>query len=332
VSERIAPAADSSEAATPTGPTETSEDDRAGRKARGDATQADLAARVELLRAENERIRDAYARSRRASHRRTAVGLAAVGALALVGAAIFPDARTVLFALAGTGLFAAALTYYVTPERFVAADIGERSYAAFAETADALVDQLGLSDSRVYVPIEGAARARLFVPQRDSYLVPRPEALSAPLVVTENEREWGASFAPTGATLYREFERVLREPLSDEPAGLASQLSEGLTETFELAGGVESDVDGSTSPRSDASADDDRCRVSFAVSDSAWGRIDRFDHPVQSFLAVGFAVGLGTHVEAHVVRVEDEGGRDALVALTWQPSGREEPAESESEE
>ena len=75
-----------------------------------DETTADLAAQVELLAEENRRLRAEYARARQTTYRRTALGLFAVGALAVLGGVAFPHSSDVLFALGGTGLFAGVLT------------------------------------------------------------------------------------------------------------------------------------------------------------------------------------------------------------------------------
>ncbi|WP_223302225.1 hypothetical protein [Haladaptatus sp. R4] len=91
----------------------------------------ELAARVALLAEENERLRREYRRARQAEYRRTALALVGCGALAALAGVLFPDARSTLFALAGTGLFAGVLTYFLTPNRIVPASVGERTYAAY---------------------------------------------------------------------------------------------------------------------------------------------------------------------------------------------------------
>ena len=79
-----------------------------------------LLARIETLEGDVERLETDLAAARRTSYRRTAAGMDALGGVALAGAAAFPGVRTVLVALAGTGLFGALLTHYLTPERFAA--------------------------------------------------------------------------------------------------------------------------------------------------------------------------------------------------------------------
>ncbi|MFC7079072.1 hypothetical protein [Halorussus caseinilyticus] len=238
-----------------------------------------LRARVAVLEEENDKLRREYARSKRARHRRTALGLFAVGALAVVAGLALPASRDVLFALGGTGLFAGVLTYYLTPERFLPASVGESVYAALAENGTAIRAELGLADETVYVPApERASRdERVFVPRRDDYELPDDESL-ARTFVTSDDRQRGVTLEPAGLALVAEFERALSGSLAEDPETLADQLADGAAEQFELADRLDADPD-------------DR-RVTVGVTGSAFGRVDRFDHPIQSFLGVGLARGL----------------------------------------
>lgn len=264
----------------------------------------ELRARLDLLREENRRLRRAHRRTRQTRYRRTAVGLAALGALALAGAALFPGPRDVLLALAGVGLFSGVLVYYLTPERFIAAPVGERIYGAYARTGEALVGDLGLRAERVYLPTDDGAR--LFVPQHAAYDVPTPADLDGVVVVTDEESRRGVAVHPTGAGLYREFERtVAGEPAAD-PDVLAEQLADALVEAFELADGASPDAgDG---------------RLTIGVSEPVYGPVDGFDHPVASFVGVGVARVRGEPVVVDVDPAED-GRVDALVTATWPVDG-----------
>ncbi|MFB6296224.1 MAG: hypothetical protein ABEH66_05195 [Halobacteriales archaeon] len=266
-------------------------------------SRPELAARLDLLEAENRRLREAYARSRRSTYRRTAVGLAAVGTVAALGAVAFPESSTVLFSLAAIGVFAAVLTYYLTPERFVAATVGEAVYTAHADNGDAVVAELGLADRRLYVPLADPTRAAtLYVPQEADDAVPPADDLGDTFVAGP-DGERGVSLRPTGGALFREFERALSGPLADEPGPLADQLADGLAAGFELADGVDTAVDSGGT------------RCVFGVHGSAFGPADRFDHPIASFLAVGLAVGLGRPVEAEVTPGDDR--VDFRVTCSW---------------
>jgi len=283
---------ESSEAADPIGPVSR-------------ATEEELAGELKVLAEENRRLRAEYARARRMRHRRSAFGLVALGILAALTGVMLPDARTVLFALAGTGLFTGVLTYYLTPERFLAAAIGRDIYTSLADNEAAVVTELGLQDTAVYVPSERSRPppAWLFVPHRSDYEVPDDDALSALFVVTETERARGVSFHPSGAPLHEEFDRALADDLATEPAALADQLVDGLVEQFELAESASIDVD----PEGD--------RVSIGVTGSAYGELDRFDHPIESFLGVGFARGRGVPVTVETTPADDRA--DTLVTCRW---------------
>lgn len=272
-----------------------------------DDDELELAARVEVLSEENRRLREEYARARRSRFRRAALGLAGVGLLATAGAVAFPAVRTVLLALGGTGLFAAVLSYYLTPERFLSASVSEAAYGALATNGASVAADLGLQDTHVYVPTGTAADDRssvkLFVPQRTNYEIPDDEALDSALVVTPESDSRGLSLEPTSGALVREFRTALTGELSDQPGVLAQQLADALVEQFEL-------VDAA-----DPEADSEANRVSVAVDGSAFGPVDRFDHPVASFVAAGLAIGVGYPVTVDVIEGEERA--DHLVTCRW---------------
>ncbi|WP_290819284.1 hypothetical protein [Halovivax sp.] len=268
--------------------------------------RADLVARAELLAEENRRLRGEYARARRTRYRRTALGLVAVGVVAIAGALVFPDARTVLFALGATGLFGGVLTYYLTPERFVAAAVGERVYDAGASNLAAVADELGLQDQRIYLPADATGSPRLFVPQRPGARL--PDDRDGPIVTDEDAR--GLLLEPTGAPLFAEFERAVTGDPASTPAPLAGQLADALVEQFELVRGADPDID------------PDGGRATVAITDSAYGPLDRFDHPIPSVLAVGFAVGLDRPVRLDVDAGDERA--DWLVTCRWETSDADE--------
>jgi hypothetical protein len=259
----------------------------------------ELVARIDVLAEENRRLRAEYARARQSQYRRTALGLFVLGAAAVAAAAALPDARTVLLALGGIGLFGAVLTYYLTPERVVPASVGERVYAAHADAGDAVVADLGLSEERVYLP-DGPddRRATLFVPQHAEFSLPDPAALDGAFVVDADERARGLVLRPTGEPLFAELERVLTGDLAGEPATAAEQVADGLVDQFELVDAV----------RVDAPAGDEAAmawRVSAGVSGSTYGAVDRFDHPVASLLATGLAIAVDDPVSVTVEPGDD---------------------------
>jgi hypothetical protein len=251
----------------------------------------ELAARVEELSAKNDQLRQQVAAATRARYRRSAIVMALVGVVALAGAALFPDVRTVLVALGGTGVFAAVLTYFLTPERFVAASVGEAVYATLADNEAAVVDDLDLRGEPHVVPGRGpAAPARLFVPLDAGVDVPEETDHVAPFGV---EDRLGLFLQPTGAPLYESF-REAAGTLPGEPPALARSVGDALVEQFELVDGVEADVEAG--------------RATLAVDGSVYGPVDRFDHPVASLFATTLAVELDEPVALEVGERDESGG------------------------
>jgi hypothetical protein len=262
-----------------------------------------LAAQIELLETENDRLRRALSEAQRTKYRRAARSLAVIGVVALIGGVIFPVARTVLLALGGTGVFAAVLVVYLTPERFVSATVGERVYEALAIDHAALIEELDLRSDRVYVPIETATSktVRLFVPQHTEYDLPDDDELDSLFVTPQVERERGVAFEPTGRALAEELAETVRGGFAEEVAALGGQIADGLVETFEL-------VD-----QASAEADPENGRLSIVVADSAYGPVDRFDHPVASLTAATLAAELGTPVTLEV----DANDEKFVVTCRW---------------
>ncbi|GAB3411372.1 hypothetical protein GCM10027435_02900 [Haloparvum alkalitolerans] len=254
---------------------------------------AELQARVDLLEEETQRLRAERDREKHVKHRRTAAGFALLGLFAIGGAALFPDARSVLFALAGTGLFAAVLTLWITPERFVSADVGERVYAAMARNGDAVVSELGLVGEPTYVPRE--SDVRLYIPQSTGHSVPAADALEETFVVGADDADRGIAFEPTGARLL--------DALDWNEGTVASQanlLASALVETFELATAVDVDVDITNG------------RATWTVSDPLYGTGEQFDHPIVSLLAVGTATAVD-----EPVRTDIDTGDSFTVTCRW---------------
>jgi hypothetical protein len=272
---------------------ETSSDQRPGSDSATDAAEAsvdEIKRRIETLERENSRLRDEYARLRRVGYRRTALGLALLGLIAVGGGAAFPDVRGVLFALGATGLFAAVLTFWITPERFVTADVGERIYTALTTTYDAAIAELGLEGQPVYVPRDSGPR--LYIPQQETESEPPVEVdLTQTFVVAaDSAANRGLSVIPTGAPLIEELQRVQTLPTAAEP--LAMTLADAVVELFGLADRVSTDVDEAGG------------RAVFELEAPVYGEPTRFDHPVVSILAVGLAVGLESPVRATVAETD----------------------------
>jgi len=275
----------------------------------GDDTEMAVSERERLegelarLESENERLREEYVRSKQTQYRRTALALIAVGVLAAIGGVLAVNVRTVLFALAGTGIFLGILTYYLAPEQFLAASLGREVYGAMADNEASIVAELGLSDARIYVQAGEDGPVRLYVPQSERVPLPDENELDETFVV---EGGHGLALRPAGAPLFEEFERALTGSLATEPDALASQLTDALVEQFEIVESVEQS----------SSGDADSGQLTVGVVDSAYGPLDQFDPPVVSFLGTGLARGLAVPV---AVDIEPEGNErvDAVVTCRW---------------
>jgi hypothetical protein len=271
--------------------------------------EAELTTRLRELRAENRRLREAYARTRQTQYRRSAAALLALGVLAVVGALVLPTGREILFILGAIGLFGGALTWFLTPERFVTATVGRTIYESVADMGARLRTELGLQETNVYVPVSTDAvdgvPIRLFVPQSSNYDLPNGEELLSLYVLPESTAERGIAIRPTAARLVREFEASV-STVADEPAELTAQLVDALVELFELVDGADPEIDAASN------------RVTVYVRGAAWSDAGKFDHPVVSFLGTGFAFGLDRPI---TVEVTETDGR-TLVTCRWEEESR----------
>jgi hypothetical protein len=274
-------------------------------------SRGSLLAELDLLAEENRRLRAADERDRRTTFRRTALGAGVLGVLAAAGGVLLPESATVLFALAGVGLFTALLTYYLVPEQVLSAPVGERVYAAYAHTGVGIVGDLGLHDAAVFLPVAGGdtdrpgvAPIRLFVPQRADYELPSPVEAAATFVVADDGRRRGVSVVPTGAALLAAFEAA-DESLSRLPlADYVGRVADALVDGFELVDYAGAELDSSAG------------RVTVGVRRSALGAVDRFDHPVGSFVAAALARRLDAPVRLET-RPADGGRVDYYVTCRW---------------
>lgn len=295
-------------------------DPTAGRATRGGSVDDDLAgadreelvALAEGLRSENERLRDRYARVQRASYRRSAAALLLLGVFGVLGGLTLRRAQEVLFILGAVGLFSGALTWFLVPERFVTATVGESVYDAAAATGTRLREELGLSDASVYVPTrrgaEAATPVRLFVPRSEPAEIPEdPDSL---FVLPENPDGHGVSVRPTAASLVEEFDVTVARETTADPESLTGQLVEGLVEQFELV------------ERADPEVDAAGRRVTVGVEGCAYGDVTGFDHPVASFLGTGLARDLDRPVRVETTATDEQ----LLVTCRWEEQKESEDA------
>lgn len=242
------------------------------------------------------------------------VTFVAFGLLAFAGGIVFADVRAVLYVLFWTFLFIAALFRFLTPDRRVRGTVAESVYATFATNMAALVAADDRAGTHAYVPRREAQSDD--VPVR--LIVSLDSALDSEFIDIANpdpsfefpnaSEHRGVSLLPSGGYLFCEFESVLKDDLSESPDELAVQLAEGVSEELELADRVV------------PSAEPTEQRTVFEIIDSTYGPIDRFDHPVSSFLAVGLAVGLDQPVVTETTATND--GSGYFVRCRWEVGKR----------
>lgn len=280
-------------------------------------TLEEALAQVEVLREENRRLRADYVRAQQTEYRRAALTLVVFSGIAGVGGLVFPNVRATLFGLAGIGAVMAILIYYLTPTQVATAAVGERAYATLALTGDAISADLGVQDTTIYVPTAAAdgtapVAARLFLPLHTEYTLPQPADLESVFVVETDDQTRGLSLPPTGALLLREFHQTMVDDLAGTPTALGEQLTAAVVEGFELAGDAVVDVDEAAGS------------ATLGVRESTFGALDRFDHPLPSFVATGLAVGLQTPVELASITT-DASEFEYLITYTWDAAAVDVP-------
>jgi hypothetical protein len=250
----------------------------------------ELYAQLEAVREENDRLRREYARAKQTAYRRTALGLAGTGVASLAAAAVLPGVRDILLVLGATGVFGGILTRYLTPERVVTVDVGESVYDALSEAGARLVDELGLRDDRVYLPV--GERVRLFVPKHADFDLPDGDTL----FVTDDDATRGVTLPPSGRGLVEELDAAAPAVGGDSLVGVARQAGDALVEQFEVADSV--DVT--------AAGGENEDRVVVRVSGESFGSLDQFDHPVVSVVGVALADELDAPISVDVTEREGE--------------------------
>jgi uncharacterized small protein (DUF1192 family) len=266
----------------------------------------ELRGRIELLQAENQRLRQEYVRARQSRYQRTAAGLFVVGVLGLAGGLLLPGPKSVLVALGGSAVVAGALTYYLTPEDFVTLSVGEALTTTLQDSYESIQAELNLAGDPVYIPLTDSttAEARLFLPQHHDYTIPSMDALRDVFVVPEEPDQRGLALYPAGSELLSEFQQTstIGTLSRDDPKQVFEALSDGLVEQFEFADQISTTLEGES-----------RCVI--AVRGSKSDGVHRLDHPLTSFLGVGAAA----HLQAPIhVEVNDADGSDYIIECRWE--------------
>lgn len=263
---------------------------------------ADLENRIDRLTARNERLHDHVGWADRSGATPSTLGFVGLSVLSAVGAFVVPSAQSVLLAIAGIGVVGVVLSNTVARGEFIERGDAEEVYAACAANYDAMIATFDHAADRLYLPGDDG-RIRLFVPRRSDEL---PESTDA-LVAGDADHQ-GLVLEPIGSGFVREVEGAVADAMLATPAAMVEQLTDALEDRFEFVAATDSIVDAG--------------RAEIAVSGSAFGPVDRFDHPVASILAVGLATHLERPVRLEVTDETDRG--EWLVSCHWESTTDQE--------
>ncbi|QLK26367.1 hypothetical protein HYG81_01740 [Natrinema zhouii] len=263
---------------------------------------ADLENRIDRLTARNERLHDHVGWIDRSGAIPSTLGFVGLSVLSAVGAFVVPSAQSVLLAIAGIGITGVVLSNAVARGEFIERGDAEEVYAACAANYDAMIATFDHAEDRLYLPGDDG-RIRLFVPRRSDEF---PESGDA-LVAGDADRQ-GLVLEPIGNGFVREVEGAVADAMLATPAAMVEQLTDALEDRFEFVAATDSIVEAG--------------RAEVAVSGSAFGPVDRFDHPVASILAVGLATHLERPVRLEVTDETDRG--EWLVSCHWEPNTDQE--------
>lgn len=246
---------------------------------------------IDVLQTENDRLRADYARARTVSYQKTALALAAIGTVAVLGGAILPDVRAVLVVTGAIGLFSGVMTWYLTPARVVPVGVSESVYDAATATLAGLKDELGLQAITVYAPVGDQTRG--FIPRERDFEVPENVTHAFPGDTTGSQ---GLSFTPSGQQLTREVDRIRAAQTPTTALDAIEQTADSLVEHFEVADQIA--VEKGTEFQ----------EFVISVDEAAFGPLTRLDHPIVSALGCAAAQSVGEPVvvndaEATTVRL-----------------------------
>lgn len=278
-----------------------------------------LLAKQQALEAENNRLRSAYAAAQRSRYRRTAIALCLVGIISAGAGVLLPTSQSVLFAIGATGLFAGVMTYYLSPNQFVAATIGDRLVEANVVTLNGFIQTLGLSGTIVYVPTTDAVVRTdviAFLPQSTEYSI--PTELSPGVITDAEPAAQGIGTIPIGGLLLDEFTQALTTERATDPDRLGEQLAEAITDQFELATTVEIEtaITGETKEDGVVPAG----RLTAVCTEPVFATTTALDHPIGSFIASGVATALDRPVELRVDNENSDNNNNYQATVRWEGS------------
>jgi hypothetical protein len=167
-------------------------------------------------------------------------GLAGVGGLSLLVSVVFTS--TVL-AFIGLGLtFWGALLLFIRPRHYVRSDLMDSTALSSLTTIDRMITSLGYTQRGVYIPVDNAEKAVVFIPAKPLKKIPNLDLVGKQTFLKDPE---GIALVPPGLALANLFERELKVKFSDwSLQKMMEQLPRLLIEDLEMVQDCTIKIDG----------------------------------------------------------------------------------------
>jgi len=200
-----------------------------------------LAPKLEELKKTEASIQAQTSKARhRSSSSLIGYSLGGVGGLSLVSAVVFTS--TVL-AFIGLGLtFWGALLLFIRPRHYVRSDLMDSTALSSLTTIDRMITSLGYTQKGVYIPVDNAEKAVVFIPAQPLKKIPNLDLVGKQTFLKDPE---GIAMVPPGLALANLFERELKVKFSDwSLEKMAEQLPKLLIENLEMVQDCTIKIDG----------------------------------------------------------------------------------------
>ena len=167
-------------------------------------------------------------------------GLAIIGGLSLTLSVVFTS--TVL-AFIGLGLtFWGALLLFIRPRHYVRSDLMDSTALSSLTTIDRMITSLGYTQKGVYIPVDNAEKAVVFIPAQPLKKIPNLDLVGKQTFLKDPE---GIAMVPPGLALANLFERELKVKFSDwSLEKMVEQLPRLLIENLEMVQDCTIKIDG----------------------------------------------------------------------------------------
>lgn len=208
---------------------------------------------------------------------------------------------SMLLLLAGVAVIVLAiLLYYLTPARFLRAEVADALALSGMANIRKLLASLLIEARGVYIPAAQAGATRLFIPVSDEPYPPGLRSATDGIFVTPGEGKGGIVLEPPG---YRLIAHAWEIGASFTDEGLENEIKDALENSLELAGrvSVRREGDAIAVTMSDLA----NAGMCAAIRKESPGLCTRVGCPVCSFVACMIAEGTGRRVRIEQAKVND---------------------------